>query len=90
MKKRERLIVAIPPSLEELQIELMRFPQKDRAGRLRELAWLGLTMMKGGGQAVQVQAAQLVPAPPMASEVDEEWARGKARVDKVKAKMGFG
>jgi hypothetical protein len=85
MKKRERLIVAIPPSLEELQNELARFPQKDRAARLRELAWLGL-MMKGGS-VMQVQTPPISAAVP--EMVDEGEAR-RAKAAAFKAKIGFG
>jgi len=85
MKKRERLIVTIPNSLEELQNELARFPQKDRAARLRELAWLGLTMMKG----VPIMHTQTqAPAPSAIPEVDEGEAR-RAKMAKFRGPGGI-
>ena len=87
MKKRERLIVAIPNSLEELQNELARFPQKDRAARLRELAWMGLAMMKGV-PIVQTQAPQQAPQGVPQSPITDEGEARRIKMAKFKGPGG--
>lgn len=50
-----RVVVKLSPSLRELVADLEEVPPRDRAERLRTLAAIGLTLMKG--QAVTGDAA---------------------------------
>jgi hypothetical protein len=56
-----RITITVTPAQADLSADLARLPRRDQAGRIRDLAMLGLVLTKGATVA-PAQSSSLVPA----------------------------
>ena len=87
--RNERVTVTITKAQTDLLDDLSRFPKRDKATRIRDLAMIGLAVARGGGVVTTAAVAPAVAVSPSEIEMSPEAIKREKKMARFKGAGGI-